>query len=49
MPRFRLDVDGNTRCSAGYIEESVPRWLKEQRVPGGWLTAEYSMLALLDR
>jgi len=26
------------------IEESVPRWMKEQKVEGGWLTAEYSML-----
>jgi ribonuclease PH len=26
------------------IEESVPRWMKEQQVPGGWITAEYSML-----
>lgn len=26
------------------IEESVPRWMKEQKVPGGWITAEYSML-----
>jgi ribonuclease PH len=36
---------GNTRviCSA-MIEESVPRWMKEQKVTGGWLTAEYSML-----
>ena len=36
---------GNTRviCSA-MIEESVPRWMKEQKVPGGWITAEYSML-----
>src|ERR1043166_5508219 len=36
---------GNTRviCSA-MIEESVPRWMKEQSVKGGWLTAEYSML-----
>jgi ribonuclease PH len=36
---------GNTRviCSA-MIEESVPRWMKEQNVTGGWLTAEYSML-----
>ncbi len=43
---------GHTRviCSA-MIEEGVPRWMKEQRVPGGWLTAEYSMLpyATLDR
>ncbi len=36
---------GDTRviCSA-MIEEQVPRWMKEQRVTGGWLTAEYSML-----
>ena len=36
---------GETRviCSA-MIEEAVPRWMKEQQVPGGWVTAEYSML-----
>ncbi len=36
---------GNTRviCSA-MLEEGVPRWMKEQNVTGGWLTAEYSML-----
>jgi len=36
---------GNTRviCSA-MIEEGVPRWMKEQAVTGGWITAEYSML-----
>jgi ribonuclease PH len=26
------------------IEENVPRWMKEQQVAGGWITAEYSML-----
>ena len=26
------------------VEESVPRWMKEQNVSGGWITAEYSML-----
>ncbi len=26
------------------IEESVPRWMREQQVRGGWITAEYSML-----
>jgi ribonuclease PH len=26
------------------IEEAVPRWMKEQQVSGGWVTAEYSML-----
>jgi ribonuclease PH len=36
---------GSTRVLCGVmIEESVPRWMKEQRVSGGWLTAEYSML-----
>ena len=36
---------GNTRViCAVMIEESVPRWMKEQGVAGGWLTAEYSML-----
>ena len=36
---------GNTRviCSA-MIEDGVPRWMKEQNVSGGWITAEYSML-----
>jgi ribonuclease PH len=36
---------GNTRViCAAMIEEGVPRWMKEQNVSGGWLTAEYSML-----
>ena len=36
---------GNTRVICGVtIEETVPRWMKEQKVAGGWLTAEYSML-----
>ena len=36
---------GKTRVICGVtIEENVPRWMKEQKVPGGWLTAEYSML-----
>src|SRR6187399_1146648 len=36
---------GNTRViCAATIEEEVPRWMKIQGVPGGWLTAEYSML-----
>ena len=43
---------GDTRviCSAT-IEEDVPRWMRAQRVDGGWLTAEYSMLpySTLDR
>jgi ribonuclease PH len=36
---------GNTRViCAATVEESVPRWMKEQGVTGGWITAEYSML-----
>lgn len=40
-----LIAAGNTRviCAAS-VEENVPRWMKEQGVKGGWLTAEYSML-----
>lgn len=36
---------GHTRViCAVTVEESVPRWMKEQKVEGGWITAEYSML-----
>src|SRR5437762_6059757 len=36
---------GNTRVICGVtVEEIVPRWMKEQGVTGGWITAEYSML-----
>jgi ribonuclease PH len=36
---------GNTRVICGVtIEDIVPRWMKEQNVAGGWITAEYSML-----
>src|SRR3974390_3376096 len=36
---------GNTRVICGVtIEEIIPRWMKEQGVTGGWITAEYSML-----
>ena len=40
-----LIAAGNTRviCSA-MIEENVPPWMKAQKVEGGWITAEYSML-----
>jgi ribonuclease PH len=33
------------------IEESVPKWMQSQKVTGGWMTAEYSMLpySTLDR
>ncbi len=36
---------GNTRVICGVtIEDGVPRWMKDQGVTGGWITAEYSML-----
>ncbi len=36
---------GNTRVICGVtVEETVPRWMKEQNMKGGWITAEYSML-----
>jgi ribonuclease PH len=40
-----LAVCGSTQviCAVS-VEENVPRWMKEQKVTGGWITAEYSML-----
>ncbi|NNC88224.1 MAG: ribonuclease PH [Akkermansiaceae bacterium] len=36
---------GHTRViCAATIQNDVPRWMKQQGVQGGWLTAEYSML-----
>lgn len=36
---------GNTRViCAVTIEETVPKWMQSQKISGGWLTAEYSML-----
>lgn len=43
---------GNTRVICGVtVEEVVPRWMKDQKIAGGWITAEYSMLpySTLDR
>ena len=36
---------GNTQviCAVS-IEDKVPNWMRTQKVQGGWLTAEYSML-----
>ncbi len=43
---------GNTGviCTA-MIEDKVPDWMMRQKVPGGWLSAEYSLLpySTLDR
>ncbi len=36
---------GQTRVlCAATTEEAVPRWMREQKKTGGWVTAEYSML-----
>jgi ribonuclease PH len=36
---------GNTRVICGVtVEGAVPRWMKEQNMRSGWITAEYSML-----
>jgi ribonuclease PH len=47
-----LVATGDTRviCTATITDE-VPRWMKEQKVTGGWVTAEYGMLpgSTLDR
>lgn len=43
---------GNTRViCACTVEEDIPRWMRYQKVKGGWLTAEYNMLpySTLDR
>jgi ribonuclease PH len=40
-----LIATGNTQVlCAATVEPFVPRWMKEQGVTGGWITAEYSML-----
>jgi ribonuclease PH len=40
-----LVATGDTRViCAAMIEENVPPWMKLQKVAGGWITAEYSML-----
>ena len=36
---------GNTReIVAMSVEDKVPQWMKNQKVPGGWVTSEYGML-----
>ncbi len=36
---------GATRVlCAAMVEDGVPRWMREQKIEGGWLTAEYSLL-----
>ena len=36
---------GNTQViCAAMIEDRIPGWMRQQKIEGGWLTAEYSML-----
>ncbi|MFZ5806246.1 MAG: ribonuclease PH [Verrucomicrobiota bacterium] len=39
-----LKCGGTQVICCATVEEKVPRWMKEQGVLGGWITAEYSML-----
>ena len=44
--RQRIEAGfGHTQViCAAMIEDRVPGWMRQQKVEGGWLTAEYSML-----
>lgn len=52
IPHIVPNAAGSVLCCFGdtrvictvTVEEGVPRWMKEQNVTGGWLTAEYAML-----
>ena len=40
-----LAAFGNTRViCAAILENKVPPWMQKQKISGGWITAEYSML-----
>ena len=40
-----LIKQGNTHVLCNVtIEENIPRWMQTQNIPGGWVTADYSML-----
>ena len=39
-----IEWDQTRVICAATVEERVPRWMKEQNVEGGWISAEYSML-----
>jgi len=51
-PHYTAHAEGSVLVSFGEtrvlcnvsIQDEVPRWMKEQSVEGGWVTAEYSML-----
>ncbi len=39
-----IHMGRTTVLCAASVQESVPRWMQAQKVSGGWITAEYSML-----
>lgn len=51
-PGFAANADGSVLISFGdtkvicaaTFEEKVPKWMQQQGIKGGWITAEYSML-----
>jgi len=51
-PRYLSQPEGSALIKMGHthvvcavsVEEAVPRWIREQKRTGGWITAEYSML-----
>lgn len=52
IPGFSTYAEGSVLIKMGQthvlcnltVEEDVPRWMKIQNKPGGWVTAEYAML-----
>lgn len=51
-PNYLKNPDGSVLIEMGetkvictvLVEEDVPKWMKIQKAPGGWVTAEYGML-----
>lgn len=39
-----IEMGGTRVVCAASVEEVVPRWMRDQKKTGGWVTAEYSML-----
>jgi ribonuclease PH len=52
VPNYIAYPEGSVLISMGEtkalcnltIEDSVPHWMRDQGVPGGWITSEYAML-----
>jgi ribonuclease PH len=52
IPDFTIFAEGSVLATFGQtrvlctatLEDGVPRWMQAQGKPGGWITAEYSML-----